>query len=296
MTIMILNLFFIVCTLALVAFVISAWRIASGVIRQPREVLHEDWNTAGLHPEFVRFASADGTSLAGAFLRGTNRATIVLLHGYGDSKTQLLPQAKFLLAEGFNIFLFDFRASGESDGEYITLGLDEQQDLAGAICYLHTRKDIDHGRIGVFGFSMGGSVALLKAGDLPEIRAVAVDSSYAEVKSVIQANFREYLGRFTFFPLGTLVLYIIKVRTGAYLSDIRPLKHMHRLHDIPLLFIHGTKDVTVPVWDAMRMQGSATGPTDMFIIEGAGHHTTRAMAGEQYTKKLVGFFRTHLLD
>ena len=291
---MVFNLIFIALIIAVVAFIAAAWRIADSVIKSPREVRPDDWQAAGLTPEFLRFPAGDGVELAGAFVRGTNPATILLLHGYGHSKTQLLPQAKFLHAAGFSLFLFDFRGSGESGGEFITFGEEEKFDLTGAVRYLHSRQDVDHRRLGIFGFSMGGSVALLTSAGLPEVRAIAVDSSYGEFRSLIESNFREYLGKLPFFPLGNLVLYLIKVRTGAYFGDIRPSAHLKKLKDIPLLLIHGTHDKTIPVWDTLRMHATASGPAELMIVKGAGHTGTYTTAGEKYSTKLVDFFRTHL--
>lgn len=293
---MLVNLLLVVVVMGVVLGIAAAWVIADQVIRSPRELRPDDWKAYTLQPEFVRFTATDGVTLSGAFIRGRQRATLLLLHGYGHSKVQLLPQAKLLHDAGFNVFLFDFRGSGESGGDFITFGEEEQRDLTGAVRYLHSRSDVDHQHLGIFGYSMGGSVALLKGSELPEVKAIAVDSSYAEFRSLIEGNFRAYLGRMPFFPLGTLVLYIIKVRTGAYLHDVRPWQAAKKISNIPLLIIHGTKDATVPVWDAMRVQASAQGPTELLLVQGAGHTTTYATAGQKYSRKLVDFFSTHLLE
>ncbi|RJO59171.1 alpha/beta fold hydrolase [Candidatus Parcubacteria bacterium] len=292
---MFVNLILIFILLLLIAMIVAAWAVASMIIKQPREVKPQDWQAHNLRPELVNFEATDGIKLAGAFLAGKNRATIILLHGYGHSKTQLLPQACFLNQAGFNVLLFDFRGSGESAGEFITFGEDEQKDLAGAVAYLHSRKDLDHNRIGVFGYSMGGSVAILKSGEISEIRALVVDSSYAEFRALIESNLKEYLGGLPFFPLGYLILYMIKVRTGAYFSDIQPVRRLANLKNTPLLIIHGTQDKTVPVWEAMKIHASAHGPAELMLVKGADHAGTYSVAGEKYVEKIVGFFRTHLL-
>ncbi|PIS40417.1 MAG: hypothetical protein COT26_03415 [Candidatus Kerfeldbacteria bacterium CG08_land_8_20_14_0_20_43_14] len=293
---MIINLVLIALITVCILLILIAWYIASIIIKQPREVRPQDWATHNLHPELIKFRASDGIELSGAFISGSSKATIIMLHGYGHSKTQLLPQACFLNQAGFNVFLFDFRASGESAGEYITFGEEEQKDLVGAVHYLHSRKDIDHSRIGIFGFSMGGSVALLKSGELKEIKAVVVDSSYGEFHSLIESNFKQYLGGMPFFPLGHLVLYIIKVRTGAYFGNIRPLESISSLKDKPLLVIHGLQDKTVPVWDAIKIHASAHGPAELMLVQGAGHNTTYSSAGEKYVKKILGFFKTYLSE
>jgi uncharacterized protein len=293
---MILNLIFLVLLITFTLMVVAAWQIAEKIIRSPREVRPEDWAKLKLKPEFVNFSATDGVRISGAFIKGYSPATIILLHGYGHSKTQLLPQAVFLNHAGFNILSFDFRASGESGGDYITFGHEETRDLEGAVNYLHTRKDVDPDKLGIFGFSMGGSVAVLKGGDLKGLKAIVVNSSYSEFRSLIELNFQENAGHMPFFPLGNLILYIIKVRTGAYFSEIQPLKHMRSLGNIPLLFIHGTKDRTVPVWDAVRMHSGSYGPAELMLVQGAGHNDTYTSQKDVYEKKITSFFKTHLLE
>ncbi len=79
---------------------------------------------------------------------------MILLHGLHSRKERLLPLAAELNEAGFNILMFDFRAHGESGGEYTTFGLRELLDLLGALDYLLNRTDVSSERIGVLGFSM----------------------------------------------------------------------------------------------------------------------------------------------
>src|SRR3989339_688573 len=126
-----------------------AWYISGSIIKQPREVRKQEWESYALWPQKITFKSSDGLTLSGVFVQGTNEATIILLHGYGRCKEQMLPQASFLNKAGFNILMFDFRASGESEGKYITFGQREQADLEGALDYLKNRGGVDIGKIGL---------------------------------------------------------------------------------------------------------------------------------------------------
>ncbi|MBI2651860.1 alpha/beta fold hydrolase, partial [Candidatus Woesearchaeota archaeon] len=113
----------------------------------------------GLKYEEVSFKSADGIKLNGWLIpNNKTKATIIVMHGYPADKANLLGIAEFLVKD-FNVFLFDFRSFGKSEGKYTTVGYLEKNDLLGAINYLEKEKNIT--KIGLYGFSLGGAVALM---------------------------------------------------------------------------------------------------------------------------------------
>lgn len=272
-----------------------AWYVSSKVIISPREIIKDEWKKYALWPQPVEFQASDGLHLAGVFLQGSLSATIILLHGYGRSKEQLLPQADFLNKAGFNVFMFDFRGSGESAGKYITFGVREQRDLSGAVNYLKSRPNVDIQRLGVLGFSMGGAVAVMKSGDIPEIKAIAVSSTYAHFKSVIWQNFRQYLSGMPFFPIGYIVLWMIKYRTGISYRMISPVKYLHKLKARPLLLIHGAHDKKVPLENAMELYRQTPWLEEFWLARGANHDDLYDVTKPDYEQKVASFFRKYLL-
>ena len=273
-----------------------AWFISTKIIKQPRAILKHEWEKYALWPQFVDFESSDRLRLTGVYIKGSREATIILLHGYGRSKEQLLPQANFLNKAGYNIFMFDFRASGESEGRYITFGRKEVRDLVGAVKYLKKRSDVDMSKVGLLGFSMGGAVALMKSGDLPEIKAIAVSSSYAQFKTVIWCNFQQYLRGIPFFPIGYFTLWIIKYRTGCYLPTIAPVKYVHKLKARPLMIMHSAHDNRVPIEDAMEFYRKAPWLKEFWLVRNANHDDVYTITKDQYEEKILAFFNKYLLE
>jgi len=272
-----------------------SWVIASHIIKQPREISRNEWRRYDLYSESISFYSSDGLKISGAFIKGSNGGTVILLHGYGRSKEQMLPQASFLNKAGFNVLMFDFRASGESEGKFISFGQLEQADLEGSVSYLKARQDVDMDKVGLLGFSMGGAVALMKSGDLPEIKAIVISSTYARFKSVIWQNFQRYFKGIPFFPLGWVVLLIIKYRTGIYYPHINPVKYLHKLQTRPLMIIHGAHDKRVPIEDAMEFYKKAPWLKEFWLVREAEHEDTYSITKDKYEGKVVGFFRKYLL-
>ena len=273
-----------------------AWYMSSKVIIKPREIRKEDWQKYALWPQAITFSASDGLKLAGVFIQGSNGVTIILLHGYGRSKEQLLPQARFLNKAGYNIFMFDFRGSGESEGKYITFGQREQRDLAGAIDYLKSRKEVNMDKIGLLGFSMGGAVAIMKSGDLPQIKAILISSVYANFKTVIWQSFQRYLKGIPFFPIGYFTLWVIKYRTGCYLPTISPIKYIHKLKARPLMIIHSAYDKRIPIEHALEFFRKAPWLKEFWLVRNAEHEDIYTITKDQYEEKVLNFYKTYLKE
>ncbi len=133
--------------------------------------------------EEVYLKSTDGISLTGWFLPGQKKGPVlVLCHELGSSRLSLLSLAIALQKDGYNVFLFDFRNSGESRGKMSSFGILEARDVIGAIDYLVTRTDIDVKRMGILGVGMGAYSAVLAAHERKNIKALALDSIYPDIK------------------------------------------------------------------------------------------------------------------
>lgn len=272
-----------------------AWVVSTRIITWPREILHDEWKKYALWPQRVTFSAADGMHLVGIFLQGTNGATIVLLHGFGRSKEQLLPQANALNKAGFNVFMFDFRGAGESGGKYLTFGGREHLDLVAAIEFLKHRPGMNLDKLGVLGFSMGGVVAMLKAADIPEIKAMVINSTFARFKNVITSNMKDYFKGIPFFPVGWLVILVIRFRTGIWFTDINPILKVNALKQLPMMVIHGAHDRKVPLEDALEYHKAAPWLKEFWLVRQADHDDLYEVSKEEYDEKVINFFRRYLL-
>ena len=160
---------------------------------------------AGLPQENVTVETFDGLKLNCWFVRQKKKArgTIIYLHGVGDCKIAGVPFARSLYDKGFNIFLYDSRQHGESEGYYCTYGFYEKHDVSAVISYLQSRTDIKIGKIGIFGTSMGGAVAIQAAAIDPRIACVISEGTiqHCGLFSLITKN---ELSNFLGISCGTL--------------------------------------------------------------------------------------------
>src|SRR5215207_2781512 len=113
-----------------------------------RNLPDENPATYNLPYEDVEITTADGLNLVGWFIPSQNGAVIILQHGYKSTREELLNEAEMLYRHGYGALLTTIRAHDHSEGEMITFGMREVQDMDAWYQYLLTRDDIDANRIG----------------------------------------------------------------------------------------------------------------------------------------------------
>jgi pimeloyl-ACP methyl ester carboxylesterase len=241
----------------------------------------------GMPYENAAFATADGVLIAAWFIpstEGSQAKTLVLLHGYPADKGNILPPLAFLHKK-YNLLLFDFRYLGQSGGNYSTIGAKETEDLKAAIEFLKKRGINE---IGVWGFSMGGAVALRAVSDAPEIKAIVSESSYAELGLLASELYRIPLLQ---YPLGYLTTLWAKLFLGMDVKSVSPLKSAPELK-IPVLLIHSRHDEVIPFRHAILLKEALKdNPKAEFWFE---EILTHGEFGSEYQKRIENFFDRNL--
>lgn len=279
------NVMFLFVAIAGFLIITSLWGFYSS-IRPPRFVSTITPQDLGMAYEDVSFSTDDGVALKGWFIPAekSDAKTIVLLHGYPADKGDILPALAFLHDE-YNLFLFDFRYFGQSEGAYSTAGAKEVRDLQGALRYLRGRGITE---VGVWGFSMGGAVALMAAPHASEIRAVITESSYATLAGMSVELFRIPGLRHV---LGYLVDLWARLFIGIDPFAISPAVSARTL-SIPVLIIHAKNDEVIPFTNALLLQEALqhNPAAEFWFEEGLGH----GQLGSDYEQRVKGFFDAHL--
>lgn len=139
---------------------------------------------------------ADGTKVSGWLFYHSHPAPVVVMsHGYGSNREEMLSTSYRLWDVGYNVLTYDLRGHGASSVERSSLGPKELRDLEATVAYARTLEDesgakLSDGRVGLYGVDLGGFVSLSAAANDPEVRAVAVDSTYPT-----GADYRRYLAK-----------------------------------------------------------------------------------------------------
>jgi pimeloyl-ACP methyl ester carboxylesterase len=169
-------------SLALILFLVIGTTIAAGyllrqVLNPRRSPATVDLNVMMGHPSTFTF-SIGGHDRDGWFFPGLQGApVIVVCHGYGSQRSDVLTLVTALQDQQYNVFVFDFTGHGAIQGT-TTLGYKETGELRAAITALAGRADVDAKRFGLWGTDMGAYAALETAESDPRVAAVAMDSVY----------------------------------------------------------------------------------------------------------------------
>ncbi|MFQ5509208.1 MAG: alpha/beta hydrolase [Leptospirillia bacterium] len=234
----------------------------------------------GLEFEEVGFSSTDGTPLHGwmLFPQGTERGTVLFLHGNAQNISTHLASVYWLPAHGFRVFLFDYRGFGKSGGSPSLAGA--HQDAAAALALLRARPEVDPSRLIVFGQSIGAaiSVHLVATDPVGGIRALVLESPLYGYRDIT----REKLGDIWLtWPLQWPLSFLMPDRYSPYrfIKDVSP---------IPLLIIHGEADVTIPPTHSERLFAVAGEPKTYWSVPGVKHIGALA-PGTGMQERLVTF-------
>lgn len=244
----------------------------------PDSVVYSTPANFGLKFENAVFASSDGTRLSGWFIPATGfrnpkhaKGTVVHFHGNAQNMSAHWQLVSWLPQRGFNVFVFDYRGYGASEGSPEPKGVFE--DSNAALNYVRLRKDVDPERLVVLGQSLGGAnaIAIVGSGNRSGIKAIAIEAAFFSYSSIANDKIS---------GSGALV-------DDTYSAD----RYVAKLAPIPLLLLHGTSDPVIPYAHSLRLFDKAREPRKMLTIEGAGHiEALTARFGVQYQEALLEFF------
>lgn len=271
----------------------AAYYVARRVTQPERPSLQDDYVMTpfetGVEYEDVSFAPQQGEHMVEGwwFSRPETRRVIVTCTGYRGSKSLLIGIGTALWRAGYNVLLFDYHGHGTGRGAPVTLGYREMQDFFGALNYVHKR--VENAQIGVIGYSMGASIALMGSAKRQEVRAVVADSPFASHLDVVAHNVSRVLhvsGR----PIALLADYFLPPIAGYRGRDVEPVREVAAIAPRPILLIHGTEDTMIPFEHAKQVYEAARQPKELWIGEGAEHCGTYFLDRPAYCARVAAFF------
>ena len=213
----------------------------------PREEMFSFPSDLDVDFEDVNFSSQDQVLLNGWFIEGSLRRVILFCHGNFGNMSSRVDIIKDLSVLGYNVFIFDYRGYGMSNGVSNERGL--YLDVLGAYDYL-IDKGFEDKDIIVFGRSLGGAVAIFLASFTRGLRGVIIDSTFISARAlghdILGYNLPEFL-------------------VSNRFESIKRIKKIN----IPKLIIHSEEDDLIPFYHGEKLYKEAPEPKLFLSIRGS---------------------------
>lgn len=259
---------------------------------------HADCPSQGA-PAGDAIRTTDGVGLAGWYVPavsdiGPHGHTVVLVHGWGSNKSDLLDLID-VLAPTYNVVAFDLRRHGQSvSGLPTTQGVTERRDLEAMVDWLAAAKGPSH--IAVLGVSMGGAASLAAAAGDERIAAVILDSTHPTLQAAVQARL-ELASYPLAVPASWGILLGGLLRTGIDMTSVDPDRTIRLLGDRPVLILVGGADRSIGPEPGERLLAAARAgnvEARLETCDAAGHAQLVERCPDAYASWVLGFLDSAL--
>ncbi len=241
------------------------------MIYHPRQALVTTPSNIGLTYEDIRFNTEDNVQLHGWFVPADSTApTVLFFHGNAGNISGRLETLRLLHSLGLNVFIFDYRGYGQSEGVPTEKGT--YNDAKAAWNFLTETRNIKADKIVIMGRSLGGSVAAWLAARKNSAAAV-IESTFTSAAD---------LGGdlYPWLPVRWMIKY--NYSTLEYIQQI----------DEPLFMAHSKDDQIVPYYHGQQLFEVAKEPKVFVELRGS-HGSGFWETGAKYKEGLRQFLETH---
>jgi fermentation-respiration switch protein FrsA (DUF1100 family) len=241
----------------------------------------------GMGYEDVSFTTSDGLRLVGWYVPSQNGAAVIVFPGREGRQEY----ARMLTDHGYGALLFDRRGEGDSEGDPNLLGWGGDRDLKAAVEFLQDRPDVDPGRIGGIGLSVGGELLLEAAAETEGLQAVVSEGAGAR-------SYRETSHRTDSNPFETGVYYVLTGATLVFSDEPVPPDLDDLVDDIAprsVLFMYGEEGQPQEIDLNPTFYESAGEPKEIWEVPGAGHIDGLHSQPDAYERRVIGFLDRALL-
>ena len=243
----------------------------------------------------VKIPVGTGDALDGWLLPGNREALLVIFHGYARDHTRAWRYAQFLREDGWTILTVDFRSSRSRNRKPTTVGAWEIEDARAVLDWIASRPEFAGRPVGLFGESLGGSVALVAASERRAVRAVCVDCAFANGRRALEdaSRRRVHLPPWPTAPLARAVGRTF-TRRDPYALDAEAAARS--LAGRPLFFIAAEDDDRFSPAQSRDLWKAAGSPPGALWVLGrdVGHNEAWLRHRGEYERRVGEFFRRSL--
>lgn len=259
----------LVAALFFACFMAVVVMLERSFIYYPSRVVEPTPQDLGLAFDDVTLTTEDGVRLHAWYLpyKGS-RGVVLVSHGNAGNIAHRLDRARILQrAVGLDVFLYDYRGFGRSEGSPHEAGT--YADGRAAYQHLVGDRRVPPERLILFGESLGCAVTIELA-TTQRSAGLVLEAPFTSVRDMARAAF-------PLLPIGPF----LRTRYDN-------LSKVGRL-ETPLLVLHGDRDRVVPFEQGQRVYAAAREPKRFYRIRGADHNDAYDTGGEAYWRELSDF-------
>eukprot|EP00249_Psilotum_nudum_P017973 c26580_g1_i1 orf=367-2007(-) len=199
---------------------------------------------------------------------------VIYCHGNSGCRADAREAAIILLPSNITVFTLDFSGSGLSEGNFVTLGWNETEDLKTVVSHLRSDKRITF--IGLWGRSMGAVTSVMYGAQDPSIAGMVLDSPFSNLVDLMMELVDVYKVRLPKFTLKVAIQYMRRIILRKAQFDIMDLDVLQfaKSSFIPALFGHGTGDLFIQPHHSDRIYEAYAGDKNIIKFEG-DHNSPR---------------------
>jgi pimeloyl-ACP methyl ester carboxylesterase len=204
---------------------------------------------------------------------------VIYLHGNSGSRCDATEAVRLLLPMGIDVFALDFGGSGASEGEHVSLGAREKEDVSRVI--KHLRGSRRTGKIGLWGTSMGAVTALLAANEDPSVAGIVLDSPFASLRDLMI----ELVEKWTRGALVSVPRAATRIAAGWMRSSVKTranfdidtleIETIASATFCPALFAHGDEDDFIDKQHSIRLKAKYAGDAKPLLVFEGDHNSPR---------------------
>jgi len=266
-------LYFIgIAVVAYIGLVIILFLLQSRLIYFPEKQIMMTPEDVGLPYESVSVKTVDAVCLSGWFIPSQNdRGTVLMCHGNAGNISHRLDWIRIFHSLRVNVFLFDYRGYGQSEGKTSEQGT--YRDVEAVWNYLIVSKRIPPENIIIHGVSLGGAIAAYAAQKFKPAGLI-LESTFISVPDLAQKIY-------PYVPVRLLSRF--EYSTRKYLKQV----------SVPVLIVHSQNDEMIPYEHCEALFKAAHKPKELLIISGS-HNEGFIVSQNEYTAGLNSFISKYL--
>ena len=196
---------------------------------------------------------------------------VIYMHGNSSCRLEALELVDYFLTSNITLFCFDFPGCGQSEGEFISLGWHERDDVDLIVNLLRETRNVS--TIGLWGRSMGAVTALLHGDRDPSIAGMVLDSPFSNLRTLCDelATSHSKVPKFLVSAAMSFVKKTIQKKAGFDLNKLTPITHVKECF-IPALFATGEQDDFIKPHHCESLHEAYAG--DKNLIKFPGDHNS----------------------